>query len=204
MPFLQQRNASVCVSLLWMLWWQELILWWKLFILVLRMQPERKRLGGPQRFEIETPHSHLSLFFFSLFFFPLLHPFFPLPTTLTHPWLRLWTQQPCNTPLSCSKGLSYSRRTRHAAVHLEKKKHCFIHLCVTKHKTAQTVNGGWRHATPCGYRSSLPLVSQKISPFKICTDVPKIPTPHGLVFQLNTSLKTPLPLHSCVFLYNNR
>lgn len=164
MPFLQQRNASVCVSLLWMLWWQELILWWKLFILVLRMQPERKRLGGPQRFEIETPHSHLSLFFFSLFFFPLLHPFFPLPTTLTHPWLRLWTQQPCNTPLSCSKGLSYSRRTRHAAVHLEKKK-TLLHTFVCN-KTQNCTNGEWR-LTSCDslwlQEQSSPCFSENLS-----------------------------------------
>lgn len=61
------------------------------------------------------------------------------------------------------------------------KKHCFIRPCICacvcacgiKDKTAQTVNGHWRHATPRGYeRVFVSLVSQESSSCLICTGVP--------------------------------
>lgn len=147
--------------------------WW-------RMLPERKCLGGPGRFEIETPHQLPPL----LVSLPpshslplsLLHP--SLPPHWLDPWMWLWAQQPCNPPLPCSKGLSYLR-TRHLCRHSSGKKHCFIHPCVCvcvcdkTQKWAQTVNGDWRHATPRGYeRAFISLISQKSSPCQIGTSVP--------------------------------
>lgn len=117
--------------------------WW-------RMLPERKCLGGPGRFEIETPHQLPPL----LVSLPpshslplsLLHP--SLPPHWLDPWMWLWAQQPCNPPLPCSKGLSYLR-TRHLCRHSSGKKHCFIHPCVCVcvclwQNTKMSANSEWR------------------------------------------------------------
>lgn len=66
------------------------------------------------------------------------------------------------------------------SIHLEKR-HCFIHpcicacvrACVIKDKTAQTVNGDWRHASPRGYeRVFVSLISQESSSCLICMGIP--------------------------------